>query len=104
MAHRFLLPLCVGVVLLLRTGASLAADINDGLGIEDGFSYEDTLKNKPNTKFHQAKARGKLRRADEDDIVISNEEGDVNVGSVVDSEVEGDVIIIMDDTETVISK
>lgn len=90
--------------MLLPTNATLAGDLDDGLGKGDGFSYQDTLKVSPNTKYHQAKARGKSKNPKEDDVVINSSDGDINFGSVVDSDVKGDVIIIMDDVDATIKK
>lgn len=102
MPSRLILSLWAAVLVLLPTGVALASDLTDSLGTGDGFSYNDTLKQKANTKFHQAKARGKAKNADSDDIVIDGGEGDVNFGSVVGSDVGGDVIIIMDDVDATI--
>ncbi len=93
---------CIAV--LLCTGISTAGDLSDGISLDDGFSYGDTLKKKTNSKFYQSKAQRKAKQAREDDVVIDAEDGDVNVGSVVDSDVKGDVIILMDDVDTTIKQ
>jgi len=104
MSCRLIFSLWAAALLLLPAGEAVSADLSDNLGNGDGFSYNETLKGKANTKFHQAKARGKSKSASADDIVIDGKDGDVNFGSVVDSNVRGDVIIIMDDVDATIRK
>lgn len=85
---------------LLFTGFSFAGDFSDGIGKSDGFEFGEDLKGKPNTSFHKAKARRKMKKGE----AITGGEGDVNYGSVVDSEVHGDVTIIIEGDETTIVK
>ncbi len=99
---RLVSSLCAAAVVLLLTGVGSAADLSDQLDNGDGFSLNDTLKGKTNTKFHQAKGRGKIKNPGANDVIIDGSNGDVNFGSVVDSEVRGDVIIIMDDVDATI--
>ncbi len=84
----------------LLSCACFAGDFSDGIDSGDGFQFGNDLKGKPNTSFHKAKARSRMKAGE----AITGDEGDVNYGSVVDSEVHGDVTIIIEEGDTTIIK
>ena len=90
-------------IALLLAGVCLSGDFSDGIDKGDGFGFGDDLKGKPNTSFHKAKARNAMKKGE---AVTGDGGGDLNYGSVVNSDVDGDVTIIIDDDgpKTIISE
>lgn len=94
----------LGVVCLsaLPLSVGYCGDYSDGIGFGDGISSGNDLKKTPNTRYQRMKAKAKadrVRRNVEDNsaVVTQDDVSGNNIGSVVNSEVEGDVIIIIDD-------
>lgn len=94
----------MGVVCLSALPLSIGycGDYSDGISFGDGISTGNDLKKNPNTRYLRMKAKAKadrIRRKAEDDsaVVTQDDVSGHNIGSVVNSEVEGDVIIIIED-------
>jgi hypothetical protein len=86
--------------------AKLAGDMEDGIGMDDGFDHGSELKKLTNANYKRVKAQAAAERAKQDakdgvktddEATISGGKGDVNIGSAnIGGSVYGDVIILMD--------
>jgi len=84
-----------GLLLLGSAGVCPAKDLDDGIGHDDGFEFDNTIKKETNIKYVKEKAKAKARQAGEDPNVAAAGGGGTNINSaVVGGNVYGDIIII----------
>lgn len=90
--------LCVALACGLVFAAakvSFAKDLDDGIGHDDGFDFDNTLKKETNIKYVKEKAKAKARQEGKDPNVAAAGGGGTNINSaVVGGNVYGDIIII----------
>jgi hypothetical protein len=94
MKPRAAIPLILAFALSLALGgAALAKDLDDKIGQEDGFEFDNDLKRNTNVKYTKVKAKSDAKRDKGGSIEAGS--GDTNINSaVVGGNVYGDIIII----------
>lgn len=87
-------PLILAFVLSLALGGTaLAKDMDDKIGVDDGFDFDNDLKRNTNIKYTKVKAKSDAKRDSSSSIEAGS--GDTNINSaVVGGNVYGDIVII----------
>ncbi|MBN2140744.1 MAG: hypothetical protein PHV85_10665 [Desulfovibrionaceae bacterium] len=86
--------ICLALVLgFALSGPAGAKDIEDGIGYEDGFDFDNTLRKQTNIKYIKEKAKAAARKGGSGEFGADG--GTTNINSaVVGGSVYGDIIII----------
>jgi len=88
-----LIPLMLSFLVFTQGGASWAKDLDDKIGQDDGFEFDNALKKDTNIKYTKVKAKSDAKRSSGGAIDAGS--GDTNINSaVVGGNVYGDIVII----------
>ncbi|MDQ7834872.1 MAG: hypothetical protein RDU24_05780 [Humidesulfovibrio sp.] len=92
MKRASLIPFILALTLVF-CGSALAKDMDDKIGNDDGFEFDNDLKRSTNVKYTKVKAKSDAKRDKGGSIEAGD--GDTNINSVVaGGNIYGDIVII----------